>query len=130
MFFTRASIALASPAPSMMMVFSLPTSMRFAWPKCSRVVFSSVKPISSAITVPPVNTAISSSMALRRSPKPGALTAQVLIMPRILLTTKVAKASPSTSSAMINNGRPDLATCSSTGSKSRMLAIFLSNKRT
>ena len=47
----------------------------------------------------------------------------------MLLTTKVANASPSTSSAMISNGRPDLATCSSTGSKSRMLLIFLSNNR-
>jgi hypothetical protein len=55
--------------------------------------------------------AMSSSMALRRSPKPGALTAQVLRMPRMLLTTRVASASPSTSSATISSGRPDLATC-------------------
>ena len=42
------------------------------------------------------------SIALRRSPKPGALTATDLNVPRILLTTSVARASPSTSSAMID----------------------------
>ena len=72
---------------------------------------------------------MSSSMALRRSPKPGALTAQVLRMPRRLFTTSVASASPSTSSAMISSGRPALATCSSTGSRSRMFEIFLSCSR-
>ncbi len=69
---------------------------------------------------------MSSNMALRRSPKPGALTAATLTIPRIVLTTKVAKASPSTSSATINNGRPDFATPSKVGSISRMLEIFLS----
>ena len=34
------------------------------------------------------------SMALRRSPKPGAFTATVFKMPRMLFTTSVAKASP------------------------------------
>ena len=33
----------------MMMVFSLPTSMRLAWPRSAKVTFSSVMPISSAI---------------------------------------------------------------------------------
>ena len=47
-------------------------------------------------------------MALRRSPKPGALTATDLNVPRILLTTSVARASPSTSSAMITSGLPRL----------------------
>ena len=46
------------------------------------------------------------SIALRRSPKPGALTAAALNVPRILLTTRVARASPSTSSAMMTSGRP------------------------
>jgi hypothetical protein len=46
------------------------------------------------------------SMALRRSPKPGALTATDLNVPRILLTTRVARASPSTSSAMMHSGLP------------------------
>ena len=50
---------------------------------------------------------MSSSIALRRSPKPGALTAATLRPPRSLLTTSVASASPSMSSAMISSGRPD-----------------------
>ncbi|CFP67311.1 Uncharacterised protein [Bordetella pertussis] len=115
-----------SPAPSMIVVFSLATSMRLAWPRSCSVAFSSDMPVSSEITVPPVRMAMSSSMALRRSPKPGALTAVVFRMPRMLFTTRVASASPSTSSAMISSGRLDLATCSSTGSRSRMLLTFLS----
>ena len=59
---------------------------------------------------------MSSSMALRRSPKPGALTAATLRPPRSLLTTSVASASPSTSSAMMSSGLPDCTTASSTGS--------------
>ena len=51
---------------------------------------------------------MSSSMALRRSPKPGALTAATFKPPRSLLTTSVARASPSTSSAMMRSGLPDL----------------------
>src|SRR3546814_16670823 len=72
---------------------------------------------------------MSSSIALRRSPKPGALTAQTLTMPRLVLTTSVASASPSTSSATIGSGLPDLATPPSTGSRSRTLEIFLSCSR-
>ena len=53
---------------------------------------------------------MSSSMALRRSPKPGALTAQTLSVPRSLLTTSVARASPSMSSAMMSSGLPGSAT--------------------
>ena len=59
---------------------------------------------------------MSSSMALRRSPKPGALTAATLRPPRSLLTTSVARASPSTSSAMMSSGLPDCTTASSSGS--------------
>ena len=55
---------------------------------------------------PPVRMAMSSSIALRRSPKPGAFTAQTCSVPRSLLTTSVASASPSTSSAMISSGLP------------------------
>jgi hypothetical protein len=36
-------------------------------------VFSSLKPSSSLITLPPVSLAISTSISLRRSPKPGSL---------------------------------------------------------
>jgi len=72
---------------------------------------------------------MSSSIALRRSPKPGAFTAATFSTPRMLLTTRVASASPSRSSAMIKSGLLALATASSTGSRSRMLEIFLSCSR-
>ena len=118
-----------SPAPSTTVVLSLLITTRFAVPKSSNVTFSNSRPISSEITVPPVKIAISCSIALRRSPKPGAFTAATLTIPRMLFTTNVANASPSTSSAMINNGLDDFATASSVGNNSRMLEIFLSTNR-
>ena len=69
---------------------------------------------------------MSSSIALRRSPNPGAFTAHALSVPRRLLTTRVASASPSMSSAMSSSGLPDCASFSSNGSRSFMLEIFLS----
>ena len=68
------------------------------------------------------------SIALRRSPKPGAFTATDLNVPRILLTTSVARASPSTSSEMITSGLPVCMTFSSTGSRSRTAEILLATK--
>ncbi len=65
---------------------------------------------------PPVRIAMSSSIALRRSPKPGAFTAATLRPPRSLLTTSVAIASPSTSSEMMTSGLPVCTTASSSGS--------------
>ena len=47
---------------------------------------------------------MSCSIALRRSPKPGALTAATLTVLRIALTTRVDSASPSTSSATMSSG--------------------------
>ena len=111
-----------------MIVFSLLTSIFFARPRSSSLIFSKVSPTLSEITVPPVNIAISSSIAFLLSPKPGALTATVLIIPLILLTTNVARASPSNSSAIINNGLLSFATCSNVGSKSLIFDIFLSCK--
>ena len=67
---------------------------------------------------------MSSSIALRRSPNPGALTAATLSRPRILLTTRVDSASPSTSSAMISSGLRDWATFSSSGSRSAIEEIL------
>jgi hypothetical protein len=55
-----------------------------------------------------------------------ALTAQTFSTPRSLLTTRVARASPSTSSAMISSGLPALATFWSSGSRSCRLLIFFS----
>ena len=75
-------------------------------------------------TWPPVTMAMSSSMRLRRSPKPGALTATQVNVPRSLLTMRVASASPSTSSAMMSSCLPACMTFSSTGSRSLMAPIF------
>ena len=72
---------------------------------------------------------MSCSIALRRSPKPGAFTAAALNVPRILLTTRVARASPSTSSATMTSGLPACMTFSSTGSISWTLEIFLFTRR-
>ena len=69
---------------------------------------------------------MSSSMALRRSPKPGALTAATFRPPRSLLTTSVASASPSTSSAMITSGLPACTTASSSGSSGCRVESFFS----
>ena len=83
-------------------------------------------PVSSMMALPPVRIEISSSIALRRSPKPGAFTAQTLSVPRSLLTTSVARASPSTSSEITSSGLPARAICSRIGSRSFMLLIFFS----
>src|SRR5829696_983262 len=86
------------PAPSMIVVFSFSMRPRFARPSIWSVTFSSLMPRSSEIVWPAVRTAMSSSIALRRSPKPGAFTAATFRPPRSLLTTSVASASPSISS--------------------------------
>ena len=78
------------------------------------------------MALPPVSVAMSCSMAFRRSPKPGALTAQQDSVPRSLFTTSVASASPSTSSAIMRNGLPARATCSRSGSMSFMPLSFFS----
>ena len=115
---TRPFTSSAEPAPSTMVVSSLVTMTRRALPSRSMVAFSSLRPISSLMTWAPVRTAMSCSISLRRSPKPGAFTATEVNVPRILLTTRVARASPSTSSAMISSGLPVCMTFSSTGTRS------------
>ena len=85
-----------------MVVLSLSMVTRLAVPRSSILTPSSLMPRSSVMALPPVRMAMSSSMALRRSPKPGALTAATFSVPRSLLTTRVASASPSTSSAMMS----------------------------
>ena len=74
-------------------------------PKCSNVTSSNDNPTFSVITVAPVNTAISSNIAKRFSPNPGAFTATTFRLPRTLFTTNVDNASPSISSAMITIDR-------------------------
>ena len=68
--------------------------------------------------VEPVKIAISCIIAFLRSPYPGAFTAATRIAPLIVFTTKVERASPPTSSAIINNCFPALATLSRVGTKS------------
>ena len=97
-----------------------------ALPRSSSEAPSSDKPTSSDMTVPPVKMAISSSIAFLLSPNPGALQAAALTVPLRLFTTKVARASPSMSSAIIRSGLPAFATDSSKGSISLILDIFLS----
>src|SRR6266852_4056283 len=72
----RPSIAAVLPAPSIRVVLSLSTTTFLALPRSSSLRFSSLIPRSSVMALPPVRMAMSSSMALRRSPKPGAFTAQ------------------------------------------------------
>ena len=76
------------------------------------------------MTSPPVRMAMSSIILLRRSPKPGAFTAAAVNVPRSLLTMRVAKASPSTSSEMMSSGRLLCMTAFSTGRTSWTLPIF------
>ena len=100
-------MSLATPDPFTIVVLSLSIEIFSQVPNKSKDAFSREKPLSSEITVPPVNIAISSSIAFLLSPKPGAFTAAIFKEPLNLLTTKVANASPSTSSAIIKSGFPD-----------------------
>src|SRR6516165_1859520 len=114
------------PAPLTMVVFSLSIITLLARPSMLSVTFSSLMPRSSEIAWPPVRTAMSCSMALRRSPKPGALTAATFRPPRRRLTTSVASASPSTSSATMTSGLPLCTTSSSSGNSSFSEESFFS----
>ena len=64
---------------------------------------------------------MSSKINFLRSPKSGALTATTFNIPRILFTIRVANASPSISSAMINNVLLCCDTLSKIGNNSFML---------
>jgi hypothetical protein len=87
-----------------MMVSSLVIIIFLADPKTDVSDYSRVSPISSEIRVDPVDTAMSYIVFLLLSPKPGDLTAQTLSPPLSLLTTRVARASLSTSSATMRIG--------------------------
>src|SRR5262245_52117567 len=63
------------PLPLMMVVDSFSTRTVWASPSCSSVTFSSFRPRSSLMDCPPVRIAMSPSMALRRSSRPGGLAA-------------------------------------------------------
>ena len=117
------------PPPSIIVVESLSITMRLAEPSVESSRFSRLMPRSWLTKVPPVSTARSWRMALRRSPKPGAFTAQTLRTPRRRFTTSAASDSPSTSSAMIRRGLPVDATFSSSGTISRRFETFFSLMR-
>ncbi len=119
----RSAIRAGSPPLPISVVLSLSISIRRARPRSASVAFSSLSPVSSEITVAPVSTAMSPSIARRRSPNPGAFTAHERSTPRSELTTSVASASPVTSSAISSSGLPARDTCSSTGSRSCTVEI-------
>ncbi len=124
---TRFSISAFLPLPPTIMVLSLVAITFVARPSTSSPTVSSFIPVSSETTFPPTTIAMSSSVSFFLSPYPGALTAKILNVPRNLLTTKVARASPSTSSAIITSSFfPLWASFSRSGKISLMLEIFLS----
>ncbi len=107
------------PEPPKIRVLSLSETTDSARPQYSAgSAVSNLTPTFSEITFPPVRQAISSSMASRRSPKPGALTAKTLKVPRSLLTTRVVRASPSISSAMMTKFLVSLTSFSKKGKMS------------
>ncbi len=69
----RARMSFGEPAPSMIVVFSFSTRTFLARPRSLSWRFSSLMPRSSKTAWPPVSVAMSSSMALRRSPNAGRL---------------------------------------------------------
>mmetsp|Transcript_22213 Transcript_22213/g.50730 ORF Transcript_22213/g.50730 Transcript_22213/m.50730 type:complete len:224 (-) Transcript_22213:791-1462(-) len=126
----HSSIAALSPAPSKMTVSSFPMEIVSADPNSSSLTSSNLPPTSSLIKLVPVRTARSFMIALRLSPKPGALTAATLSPPRSLLTMSIANASLSTSSAMMSSGLCVLATCSKIGRIDATDEIFFSCSKT
>ena len=78
----RAWISFFLPAPLTIVVFSFSIITFLARPSVLTVTFSSLIPRSAETMVPAVRIAMSSSIALRRSPKPGAFTAATLRPPR------------------------------------------------
>ena len=87
-------------------------------------MFSNLSPISSEINCPPVTVAISANISFLLSPKPGDFTETQFKVPLILFTTKVAKASPSISSAIISKGLLAWAIFSKIGNNPFILLIL------
>ena len=114
----RPWIASSEPFPSTNVVSSLDDTTRRARPRSSTFTESSFRPISSLMTCAPVRIAMSRSISFRRSPNPGAFTARMFSVPRSLLTTNVASASPSTSSPISTKFFPTWRIFSSAGKSS------------
>uniref|UniRef100_L7LVI6 Putative mucin-5ac n=1 Tax=Rhipicephalus pulchellus TaxID=72859 RepID=L7LVI6_RHIPC len=129
---TRRSMSSFLPLPLSSSVSSLVMSTSPTWPRSDACTSSSLMRLaSSPNTMPPVATAMSCSVALRLSPKPGAFTAATCRPTLSLLSTKVLSASPSTSSAMMTKGRRWELASSRAGMMACTFEIFfsLSNSR-
>eukprot|EP00732_Lithocolla_globosa_P002867 Lithocolla_globosa_v1_NODE_2031_length_2200_cov_406.434033.p2 type:complete len:232 gc:universal NODE_2031_length_2200_cov_406.434033:1822-1127(-) len=124
---SRLSLA---PPPLRIRELSFVMVICLADPRSPTSILSNLMSLSSLKTVAPVITPISSSVALRLSPKPGALTAQTWSWPRSLLRTRVPSASPSMSSAMIKRGLRLDRQSSRAGTRSEIAEIFFSEMRT
>jgi len=114
------------PFPLTIVVYSLVILTLSALPSIEISASFNSMPNSSDITWPPVKIAISWSISFLLSPKPGAFTPTQVKVPLSLLTTRVAKASLSISSATIRSFFPCWTICSSIGRISWILPIFLS----
>ena len=126
----RPSIASARPAPSMIVVSSFVTTTFLARAEIGeRHVLELEAELLGDDLAAGQSIAMSSSIALRRSPKPGAFTAAQRSVPRILFTTSVASASPST---LLGHDQQRAALAhhlSSSGSRSFMLLMRFSWSR-
>jgi hypothetical protein len=120
-------ISFSSHFQSTITVLSFVEITLSALPSISIVASSSFIQSSSVINVAHVTVAISRNISFFLSPNQGALTVSTFNIPLILFNTSDAKASPSTSSAMITKSfLPVDATASNTCSISFIDEIFLS----
>mmetsp|Transcript_35097 Transcript_35097/g.76721 ORF Transcript_35097/g.76721 Transcript_35097/m.76721 type:complete len:217 (+) Transcript_35097:1063-1713(+) len=114
------------PASAMIVVLLLVITTLRATPRDSTSAVATERPRSVAMYSAPVMIAMSCRRALRRSPKPGALMAATLSTPRSLFTTRVASASPATSSAISSRGADAWVVFSRRGRMSLMAWSFWS----
>mmetsp|Transcript_13991 Transcript_13991/g.55171 ORF Transcript_13991/g.55171 Transcript_13991/m.55171 type:complete len:424 (+) Transcript_13991:254-1525(+) len=126
----RCSSALVSLPFSITVVESDVTSMLLAVPSCASSTSSSLSPRSSLTTFVLRRAARSAILSFLWLPKPGAFTAITLKLLRILFSTSVARASPSTFSAMITSVRLAWPTFSIKGRRAWPLEIFFSQMST
>ncbi len=113
----------------MIVVFSFSISTFLAVPRSLSVAFSIDRPISSEITVAPVSTAMSCSMALRRSPEARGLHAGHLQDAADVVHDQGRQGLALDVLGHDHQRTADFATCSSSGSISRMFEIFFSVRR-
>mmetsp|Transcript_13516 Transcript_13516/g.49173 ORF Transcript_13516/g.49173 Transcript_13516/m.49173 type:complete len:403 (-) Transcript_13516:219-1427(-) len=126
----RALISSLLPAVAMIVEVLFDMDTLRAVPRTSTSHVSIDIPRSLATYSAPVTIAMSCRRALRRSPKPGAFMADTFNTPRSLFTTRVARASPVISSAMIRRGAFSLLTFSRIGINCLICSSFSSVIRT